>query len=108
MGEGKNQRKPNPLPATLRVFLAGDVVTVRSLENLLKQTSNIKILASTYWRMLVSGEGSHVQPTLSPMQLAFPIGIEPTTYGLGLRCSIHLSYENVMGDVGFEPTTKGL
>lgn len=43
-----------------------------------------------------------------PMQLAFPIGIEPTTYGLGLRCSIHLSYENVMGDVGFEPTTKGL
>ena len=72
MGEGKNQRKPNPLPATLRVLLAGDVVTVRSLENLLKQTSNIKILASTYWQMLVSGEGSHVQPTLSPHATGVP------------------------------------
>jgi hypothetical protein len=36
---------------------------------------------------------------------AFPVGLEPTTVSLEGCCSIQLSYENMVGVAGFEPTT---
>lgn len=35
-----------------------------------------------------------------------PAGIEPATFGLGVRCSVRLSYGPMVGNVGFEPTTS--
>ena len=44
--------------------------------------------------------------------MARPAGLEPTTYGLEVRCSVQLSYgrpsNKLERETGFEPATYGL